>query len=1138
MMMKRSTLSWSFFVFSAFLSLEGCKCGGTVHTSYGELNVLFTDSTGAMVSATDHGTWDFGAVSMGKTQTLPMSIQNTGAATLTVSTFEKESGDPVVAGTVLVEANPIFTLGFDGPTDVAPGETHDFTLSFAPPIDSTQKAIDYLSLVKLRATSTDPTKDFADLTFKGKGVSGECDLPATIDFGAVALHDTFSQSVTLNNTRPIDTTAFVGDITSPMGAGIFVFTPDSPTGTFPVLAGHMRTVTIQFTPTEAHDYFATVTMRAAEGCPEKPVRLIGTGVAAVLTCAPTTVDFGYTPPGLAVPGQVVCSNQGLKAVNLTGLNAFEGANPSTSFKVTEAQLLPTVDLTKLTIPGATRDMTSQMIVPGTATVKMTFKPTVLGPKSATLRAMTDLSSQTGLAVALKGVGGGPNIQVRPVSPFNFGRIAYFAGATPASFSTRNLTVQNIGTLPNPPDPMANLRLGPNGVGGAGTYWKVVAKNGNTTEAELCLGVYDVNTGACAQDLPTTGPGAYDPAVGLLASGLAAVLSIPVRITPASVGMKEWDVTIYSNDPDQPALTVNITANAEILPACNISVSPLNLGFGVVSPPQTKDLGFTITNNSTTDICVLTNLQLQPESGTPAGMPPIFSLPAGDIIEKELQPLEVMQVITRAWPQGAQPATPATVVGHVQFDVANPNSPQVNVTLTATVGPSCLTIAPSDLDFGTVKAGCSSADRDFVIYNTCSSAVTINSSAMVPGGGVPMGVGGCAGPGNCPEFIAVPPLLPNGTVIAAASSSAAPPKFKIRYHPLNLGPDTGAFVLHVTQGATQVDYVVTLHGVGDSAGLNVDTFKQDAKPKADILLVIDDSGSMSDKQAALGSNLASFLQYARSSQVDFNIAVTNTELTDPTLGDFRTSPGGFTVLKPTTPNLDAEFAQLVQVGLNGGTETCLEGARLALTAPKITAGNAGFLRSDAVLAVVCVSDAGDQGPLPAATYLNTMLAIKGIQHASQFTFNDIGPYLPSPPLPQCGYDNYTDVASYLYMVTSTNGVKEEICTVDWATALQNIGKSAFGFRTNFYLTAHPDPAPTAQPIEVGIDAAPCGMGLPACATGQTCSTYTSRCVLPAVDSRGAPVWTYDTLANSVNFEPLYVPTPGTTLTVSYQVQCLP
>ena len=101
-----------------------------------------------------------------------------------------------------------------------------------------------------------------------------------------------------------------------------------------------------------------------------------------------------------------------------------------------------------------------------------------------------------------------------------------------------------------------------------------------------------------------------------------------------------------------------------------------------------------------------------------------------------------------------------------------------------------------------------------------------------------------------------------------------------------------------------------------------------------------------------------------------------------------------------------------------------------------------------------------------------------------------------------------------MVQQTSGVMEDICTPDWAKALEKLGQGAFGFRTKFYLTSAPDFS--KGPIVVAIDSSP----------------------VPSVDTRGATVWTYDSVDNSVNFEPMYVPSPGQTMTVTYHTTCYP
>jgi hypothetical protein len=797
----------------------------------------------------------------------------------------------------------------------------------------------------------------------------------------------------------------------------------------------------------------------------------------------------------------------------------EGTNPSNVFKVSETG---TADLTTVTIPPGVRDASTMLgIAPGTVKVKLTFKPVVLGPRAGQLTAASEFTSQPMISVNLRGVGGGPDLDARPSPTLNFGRIAFFAGANPASFANRKLTVQNVGTRPTPADPRANLKLGqPAGAGGfIKPYWEVTAGT-NSALTEICVGFFDTSTMTCTDDLPLTGAGRYDPVQGLEAGGATSILDIPIRITPNGLGMRSFEVKVFSNDPDEPVTTITVTANSVQLPPCDVEITPIALAFGIVSPPAIKDLGFTVRNRLTgpTDVCLLSNLQLLPEVGTPTGMPAVFSLPGGPINELDLMPGETRQVMVRAWPQGQLPPVPAQVVGKVSFNLANPVQPLAEVALTATIANSCLTISPSTLDFGVVKKDCNSPNRNFQIYNSCSTDVVINSASMGSAAGEGPGGPNCPGGAPCPEFFVVTGIT-GGTRVTPGS--ATPVTFSLKYRPINYGPDTGAFVISVTQGGQPLDYVVALQGRGDMEGLNTDTFRQDTKPKADILLVIDDSCSMGDKQTALAQNMASFLQYATSNQVDFHLGVTNTELSGSTAalaGTLHATAAGNKILRPTTPNLQTEFADLVMVGTSGYSESCMDPATRALAAANLTdpAKNAGFLRQEAVLAVVCVTDARDQAPQAPAYYLNQLINIKGAQRSGQFTYNVVGPFLPSSPS-GCSYDDPND-GRHDFMVAQTNGVKEEICTPNWAVALERIGKNAFGYRTNFFLTSRPDlAAPTG--IQVAID------GMP----------------IPSVDpdpSLMSRIWEYDATNNSINFEPLYVPEPGKTLTVTYQAACIP
>ena len=191
-----------------------------------------------------------------------------------------------------------------------------------------------------------------------------------------------------------------------------------------------------------------------------------------------------------------------------------------------------------------------------------------------------------------------------------------------------------------------------------------------------------------------------------------------------------------------------------------------------------------------------------------------------------------------------------------------------------------------------------------------------------------------------------------------------------------------------------------------------------------------------------------------------------------------------------------------VGTNGSpTEMCFDPALKALTAPLITdpAANGGFLRSEAVLSVVCITDEYEQSPLPVTTYYNQLMNVKGVKNATQFSVSAIfGP----------------DDGRYATMALWTNGLTDSVTTPDWAATLEALGDRAFGFRTNFFLKSVPD-LTGLHSIEVNIDGVP----------------------VPTVDARGTPVWTYDPVANSLNFQPSYVPEAGQTLSITYTVACL-
>jgi hypothetical protein len=355
-MLKPSLIRSALFLATVSMATAGCRCGGpkaTIHP--GQISIVYTDYTdnpmGVEKTATGMGmetalaTYDFGQVPMGKKAPLKLRITNTGSGTLTLGSIEKAGGDAVaIAG--MGDPMPVFLVDFQG-KDLGPGEVAEYDLTFDSPTD-TAATVPHSSNLILRATNTEAGLDTARITLKGISVSGECELPAVLDFGAVSRGDTFDIATAIKNTRPIDAVAFIGDITSNSGDDkAFTFTPESPKGDVSLKSGQEKTVTISFAPTEIKDYLARVTMRRLDGCPDKIVKLIGSGVDMVLTWAPNPVDFGYVTPGLVVGGDLTFSNLGLKDVTLTTLTPSTG-----DFKA--------VTPVPVTVPAATRDASATL----------------------------------------------------------------------------------------------------------------------------------------------------------------------------------------------------------------------------------------------------------------------------------------------------------------------------------------------------------------------------------------------------------------------------------------------------------------------------------------------------------------------------------------------------------------------------------------------------------------------------------------------------------------------------------------------------------------------------------------------------------------------------------------------------------
>lgn len=284
------------------------------------------------------------------------------------------------------------------------------------------------------------------------------------------------------------------------------------------------------------------------------------------------------------------------------------------------------------------------------------------------------------------------------------------------------------------------------------------------------------------------------------------------------------------------------------------------------------------------------------------------------------------------------------------------------------------------------------------------------------------------------------------------------------------------------------------------------------PPVDVLFVVDNSGSMSQEQEKLVANFESFISHFQQLGLDFHLAVVTTDIEDPNeSGKFQGSPA---ILTEATPDLARAFLANALVGTNGsGAEAGLEAMRLALSEPLLSGANAGFLRTNAILAVIVLSDEEDwsngddnEPPIadatPVSDYANFLLALKGGDPA-KVTFPVIVGDVPSG----CQSADADAEAGVRYheIANALNGSRSSICSDDFATVLDAIGSDLAGLITAFPLEYTPDPAT----IAVDVDGVP----------------------MPQDETLG---WYWDSLVGGVAFAPSAVPAACSVVEIRYAV----
>jgi hypothetical protein len=274
---------------------------------------------------------------------------------------------------------------------------------------------------------------------------------------------------------------------------------------------------------------------------------------------------------------------------------------------------------------------------------------------------------------------------------------------------------------------------------------------------------------------------------------------------------------------------------------------------------------------------------------------------------------------------------------------------------------------------------------------------------------------------------------------------------------------------------------------------------------DILWVIDDSGSMANQRKTLTDNFEAFLTKLKSLKVDYQIGVTSTNFADN--GKLR---GMTKIIDNDTPDAGALFtANTTFPSSRTRWEQGLRMAQFAVSSPNTDVGgpNAGFLRPNAALAIIVVSDEDDSSYGPTDYYARVFQSSKGKGNEALVTFSTIAGTTPSgctPPGEETFYGSLADPAfRYAAVSTKTGGIVGSICDLSFENTLLQIAEALNTLRRVFPLTLTP--------------------------VGGTLTVKVNGVVIPQDPVNG---WQYRPETNSVVFLGTYIPPPGAQIRLEY------
>ncbi|AEI66354.1 choice-of-anchor D domain-containing protein [Corallococcus macrosporus] len=571
------------------------------------------------------------------------------------------------------------------------------------------------------------------------------------------------------------------------------------------------------------------------------------------------------------------------------------------------------------------------------------------------------------------------------------------------------------------------------------------------------------------------------------------VNLEVFYEPTELRAAEGSLVMTTNAFSAATVQMDFRGDTEAHAPCELTLTPQALDFGTIPPGQGAVLGLKLENRGT-DLCPVKNIRLRDDGGG------VFTLPGGDLYGGIMYPGDwfSFQVAFMA------PVAGGHFTGTVQIEQMEPANPVMLVPLVANTQAVCLVASRRYMDWGVARPDCPAEPMEVNFLNACAAPVTVADVWIGPGT-------------TDSEFglSAVPDPIP--FVLPPNEAFTVGVEYFGLVSGMNLSP------LYVASSDLPAPLMVPLVGESSMRVERTDTFIQQDVSKVDVLLVVDNTASMAVEHPRLVDAIPTFVQTALDRGVSLNVAVTTTGIHPVTPPDpANACPGGAEggeagrffpadnslprILTSATPNLAQQLQQNVQVGRCAEVEQGFEAMRRALSRPLVNSaddartplpddGNAGFLREEAALVVLFVSDEDDHSPDAVDTYVDWAQQLKGQNQPQRATF-----YAIAPPAEGCATAGGAGTR-YAEATARTGGEVVSVCAEDYRPLLQAVGDKAFSAQERFPLSDLPEPGT----VTVTVNGTPSTSG-----------------------------WTYDAATNSVVFD--VVPPAGTRIAINYRRSC--